>query len=200
MVEQLARIVAITRQAGTAQVHSKLVTSPSRSSVKLRCTSAPGLACSTSSHRISHLPRRRQTYEHLPSSPLPLPFPPSLHSLHQTITSHPSRRHPPSPSPRSLFIHPSPVPACPCPTHRPVTRPPPDSPRPRVTPTTHHEHQPRLPTTCRPYPSLHVTAPPFTAAIHFLSTIPSIEPSINVSGSTATPTSRRDTTLPRSKR
>lgn len=87
----------------------------------------PAAQHSTSSHASPTPPNLRTS----PAITASYSLLPSHQSLHQTITPHPSRKHPPSP--RSLSIHPSSssIPACPCPTHRPVTRPPPDSPRPR---------------------------------------------------------------------
>lgn len=100
--------------------------------VALRCTlphrrTSSCLQHSTSSHASPTPPNLRTS----PAITASYSLLPSHQSLHQTITPHPSRKH--LPSPRSLFIHPSSssIPACPCPTHRPVTRPPPDSPRPR---------------------------------------------------------------------
>lgn len=146
-------------------------------------------------HHRTHLPRR-QTYEHLPPPHTTLFFLfIIIHYIKQSHTDPVPRKH--TLSPRSLSPHPSSstIPACPCPTHRPVTRPPPDSPRPRYPYNPSRASAPSV----NHLPSLSVTqrhCASFTAAVHFLSIIPSIEPSINVSGSTAAATSHRDTTLP----
>jgi len=152
VVKQLARIVHVAavvsgsrhahadggtaslpvgRREAQVQVHDSLkaalVIRVARAHATPRCCTYTGLPAAP--HRTHH--PRRQTYEHLPPS-LTLLLLPSHQSLHQTFTLNPSRKHSP-PHAHYPPIHPSSssVPACPCPTHRPVTRPPPDSPRPR---------------------------------------------------------------------
>jgi hypothetical protein len=186
------------RQAGEssgASLKAALVIRVARAHATPRCCTYTGLPAAP--HR-THLPRR-QTYEHLPPS-LTLLLLPSHQSLHQTFTLNPSRKHP-LPHAHYPPVHPSSssVPACPCPTHRPVTRPPPDSPRPRYPYNPSRASAPSV--NHLPFlsdPQRHCAS--FTAAVHFLSIIPSIEPSINVSGSTAAATSHRDISPPYSKR
>lgn len=134
----------------------RVVLSRSSLMLKLRCAAYTGRAA----HHRTHLPRR-QTYEHLPPPHSPLFFPLIIiHYIKQSPTDHVPRKHTLSPrslSPRSsINLHhprlPVPdTPSCDSTTARLDHA--------HVTPTTHHEHQPHLSTTCRPYPSLGVTAP-----------------------------------------
>ena len=107
----------------------------SRRPVALRCAlTYTGLHAAP--HRAHLVLPPSQTYEHLPPSLPTSLLPPSHQSLHQTFHTQPvvpqthalpHALYPRRPS-SSIIVH---IPACPCPTHRPVTRPPPDSPRPR---------------------------------------------------------------------
>ena len=135
-------------------------------------------ACSTSSHPSPTPPKLRTspatTYLALSSS---------FSASFTTSNNHPLipfRANIPFPHALYLPVHPSTstIPACPCPTLRPVTRPPPDSPpRPRYPYNPSRASAPSV----NHLPSLSVArrhCASFIAAVHFLSTIPSIEPSI----------------------
>lgn len=152
---------------------------PSRAHVKLPCAAV---------HRLA----AQYLIANLRTANLPPPTAccsPSCF-LSQTFTTthllHPSRAadaHIHFPIPTTL----SSVPACPCPTHRPVTRLLPEPPRPRY-PTIHHEHHHSLSLIRRSYPLLDVVALAITAVLLLSAIKLSIEPpSVKLSGSIVEP-------------
>jgi hypothetical protein len=139
--------------------------------VEAACTPARSNPSTAQQHLIAHHPRakptnisRRQSSSVL-FSLLPFTTTPDIYSIRATLT-------PPHtlPRPPHALYHTSPIPACPCPTHRPSC----DSTTIRLTTPrypydTSRASFPSSPT-CRLYPLLNAAAPTFTIAVRFLST------------------------------